>query len=89
MLYQHTAAASKNNAFCWDDGAPSIFAADTAFTPLGKQRLSRQELATQAIDRYEAETGVNRGTIRHLTAKSEKALKPRWGSAYLKPGGAA
>lgn len=71
-LYQHTPEASKGNAFCWDDGTPSIFMASRTFVA-NVNGESASQTAARAVQQFEATTGRSRGTVYGISRKSDAA----------------
>jgi hypothetical protein len=69
--YQFTPGASRNNAFCWLTGEPSIFAGNKAFTPNDKGE-SRSQTATRTVIQYELTHGRSQGTVMGISASADR-----------------
>jgi hypothetical protein len=69
--YRNTPRASKGNAFCWDDGTPSIFMGTRTFMANANGE-SVSQTAARAVHQFEQDTGRSRGTVYGISAKSEK-----------------
>lgn len=67
--------ASRNSAFYWNTGEPSIFATDSAFAKGSRSGRSMNQLQTEAMTRYTKRTGRSAGSIPGISAKGDKLIE--------------
>lgn len=68
--------ASRNSAFVWNTGEPSVFSADPAFTPRTNGKTASQ-IGAEVVERRTREEGRNPGTLTGISRRADVAI-PRF-----------
>lgn len=65
--------ASRNSAFFWNTGEPSVFSADPAFTPRTNGKTASQ-IGAEVVERRTREEGRNPGTLHGISRRADLAI---------------